>query len=75
MPYQNNYTAKEKKAYFNKRAKSGAKVRDGKPLSDFVRGINKAKADMIHKAQVRCATRHNQQEALKKDSTGDWLNK
>ena len=57
------YSAKEKQAYHNKMAKKGAKktVKDPndpskkikKNVSDFERGVHKAKADMICKARQR----------------------
>lgn len=57
------YSAKEQQAYHNKMAKPGAVKYDqntGKAikLSDFERGVHKAKADQIFKARARTAKKH-----------------
>lgn len=62
------YTAKQKQDYHNKLAKPGAKknVYDKsvgmvvtKSVSDFERGVHKAKADNICKARQKTWRKHN----------------
>ena len=58
-------TASEKKAYHNSLAKPGAKKYDPVTggftnVSDFERGVHKAKADQIHRAQVAAAKKHKE---------------
>ena len=57
------YSAKEQQAYHNKMAKPGAfkfnqATGEKVKLSDFERGVHKAKADQIHKARAKCARKH-----------------
>lgn len=51
-----------KKKYFNARARPGSKSKDGKPLSDFVRGVNKGRANAIHINQVNFAKRKKRED-------------
>lgn len=57
------YSASERKRYHNMLARKGATVTrpDGstKKVSDFERGVHKAKADFIHKAQVKTFKKYN----------------
>lgn len=57
------YSAKEQQAYHNKMAKPGAfkfnqATGEKVKLSDFERGVHKAKADQIFKARARTAKKH-----------------
>lgn len=47
MSARNQYTDNERIVYHLKRTKKGAKSKDGKRLSDFIRGKHSAKAEAL----------------------------
>lgn len=67
-----------KKEYFNARARPGTKTKNGKPLSDFVRGVYKGRANAIHISQVNFAKRKNHEEEYEYQGhaplDNKWLN-
>ncbi len=61
----NKKTPSQLKAYHNRQAKKGATRIDRVTgevveLSDYARGIHRAKADQIHRAQVAAAKKHKE---------------
>lgn len=61
--FKSKYSPKERQDFHNNMAKPGAKKFDSSgsivKVSDFERGVHKAKADQIFKARKKAAIKHN----------------